>query len=377
VIATGGLIIAALCLLYLRDQLPIGGIGAQPSGTPSPSLSAPPIKTVGFADPSRGCVVLGPGYRGAPGALYVTENGGRNWRRASVPAADVGGVEVVDRQHLATFPSSGSRIWTSEDFGRTWRSAHLPIPSDEASLRPVTLSFVDARHAWILLEPGDPRGPLHPFQLWWTDDSGQHWRQVAAAGLPQDIAVRPVFLDTHRGAAVVSRDAAGHGEDSILYLTEDGGQTWRQGRLPAVPPLDANGGSQGAILFSSGDRLVLLNGLGAGVTLLATSDDGGQTWGTFTRVPAAASASIMVGGGRLASLAGGRVWTSNDSGKHWQSRSADLPARLFVPTLVVVVPGALFVEAGRASPALPDTLFRSRDDGAHWDRMHLPQVASR
>lgn len=95
-----------------------------------------------FADPSRGCVVLGPGYWGAPGALCVTENGGRNWRRASVPAADVGGVEVVDRQHLATFPSSGSRIWTSEDFGRTWRSAHLPIPSDEASLRPVTLSFV-------------------------------------------------------------------------------------------------------------------------------------------------------------------------------------------------------------------------------------------
>jgi photosystem II stability/assembly factor-like uncharacterized protein len=107
--------------------------------------------------------------------------------------------------------------------------------------------------------------------------------------------------------------------------------------------------------------------------MLTMSDDAGQSWGPFRDVPAAASAGILAGGGVLASLVGGELWTSDDGGQHWASRTVDFPRRFLAPRLAGVTSGALFVEAG-PSPGLVNTLFRSVDGGVHWERLPLPEV---
>jgi photosystem II stability/assembly factor-like uncharacterized protein len=205
--------------------------------------------TLAFTDPDDGWVVLG--TQSAPGhtGLLATRDGGRTWHEVTVPPSAVG----VTWQRAAEAPSlfagggvlplaahrdqaaaSGARtadpavqadaintmlLSTSTDGGQTW-SAPTPAPLALALLGSPEF-FLDGRHWWL----SDARG-----LLWMTSDGGATWRNSAT---PRLIDLR--FVDDREGWAVAV--PVRHGEPYRVLHTLDGGATW----TPVSTPPEAIG----------------------------------------------------------------------------------------------------------------------------------------
>jgi photosystem II stability/assembly factor-like uncharacterized protein len=199
-------------------------------------------------------------------------------------------------------------LWATTDAGATWRQVwRLDPRSPEFAgvLREglhVGLSFRDSMTGWLAMRSIDQS------RLYRTDDGGRSWRLVSlpiSALLMDAVAHTPdgaAILITSNGygshaTAITSRDGGDHWEsprplpDALggvpfrfafldhdhwlygnrddIFITNDAGQTWTSFR-PSVPP---GYGLGSEVQFA--DRLH--GWADAGVTMLR-SEDGGHTW---------------------------------------------------------------------------------------------------
>lgn len=372
-VATAVAGVASLC--YLRPAL-------SPAQPPLAAATAPPSWTLfsaSFGDAMHGAVNV---YGRGQFVTFVTSDGGRSWRRFS-PEATI--MTFLDRDHaVAVDLGPANRFWISDDAARTWQTVPQPVlfagpPQVLLSSLVSGPSFLGPADGWWF---GARPGTGQP-TVWRTADGGRTWTDLVPSGLPtaDRRVLQLVFLDPLRGALVV----AAEGPDiwPTLLVTRDGGRTWAP-VAPAWPPAGAPPG-QGSLvsptLLAHGGRLVLaldvLVDRSSGPSqqsrrLLAASEDGGSTWGSWTETPRTLAVAAMGfdDAGGLVVADGKRLWSSADLGRTWRSGTVAGPDGQR-STLLAARDGMLLV-ARLAAPATASALLRSLDGGGHWSEIRLP-----
>jgi len=157
------------------------------------------------------------------------------------------------------------------------------------------VSVVDTSVAWI---------SGHQATVLRTTDGGRSWQRRPVSGAPDSLQFRDVHAFDHRNALLL---AAGPGDMSRIYRTEDGGTTWR---LQWTNPEPA--GFYDCFDFWDRDRGLVYGDAVNGELRILVTDDGGRTW-RFVRAEALPAALPGEGGFAASGLCvdareGGRAW---------------------------------------------------------------------
>ena len=176
--------------------------------------------------------------------------------------ASLRGIAAVNDK-VAWASGTGGTYLLTVDGGATWTSAQVP-GAEELDFRDV--HALDARTAWLL-----SAGPGDKSRIYRTADGGQSWKlqftNPDAAGFLDAIA----FWDAKRGI-VIGDPVAGH---FAMFVTVDGGETWRRTPSPAAFPNEGAFAASGTCLIVSGRRDAWFATGGARVF---HSTDGGASW---------------------------------------------------------------------------------------------------
>ena len=235
----------------------------------------------------------------ATGGLWKSVNGGVNWQPVvdDQPVAAIGAValspdspEVVwvgtGEGNPRNSASVGDGVYRSLDGGKTWQ--HLGLEKTERIHR-------------ILLDPRDPKvayvaalgrmwGENPERGVFKTEDGGKSWKKI-------------LYVDERTGAADLVMDPKNPnkliaamwdyrrwpwsfrsgGPGSGLYVSNDGGETWRRGTEDDGLP-KGNLGRIG-VAFAPSDPRIVYALVEAEETALVRSEDGGLTWRTVNSEP--------------------------------------------------------------------------------------------
>jgi photosystem II stability/assembly factor-like uncharacterized protein len=216
---------------------------------------------------------------GSGGTYLQSTDGGANWHRATVPAAeqlDFRDVHAID-DRTAYLLSSGtgdkSRIYKTTNGGRQWL---LQFTNPDASGFLDAFAFWDQRAGIVL---GDPVGG--EFVILTTDDGGAHWqRQHTPAALPKEGAFAA------SGTSLIARGkhecwfATGGPGAARVFHSKDAGRSW----IVSTTPLAKDAATAGifSLAFRDARHGVAVGGDYAKLTdtthNIAITSDGGRTW---------------------------------------------------------------------------------------------------
>lgn len=198
--------------------------------------------------------------------LLVTSDGGRSWQnrtpRAALQASPAQGLSATaffgpdglawaiftDRTPEAYTPS-GQAVWRSADYGQSWQEGEeLSIKGLPAQhFFPDHLGFLDNKRGWLMAHLG--AGMSHDYiAVFLTDDGGQTWRRALDPERTPTLMVCAktglAFSDPLNGW--LTGDCPGLMPGLFIYSTRDGGETWQPVSLPIPPgqPADLFGGER-------------------------------------------------------------------------------------------------------------------------------------
>jgi photosystem II stability/assembly factor-like uncharacterized protein len=168
--------------------------------------------------------------------IYVTHDGGRDWRRTAAGCGDghtVFGIAATSGNTLWQVCGRGRSYQVTRRTGggaaqTTWRLPFIPVDGFEP---------VSADTAWAQSEHG---------KIYRTTDGGEHWQLVWSPGGPHGGSVpgrsQELSAESANNATLlvsiitgpVSRDRVPRSTNLILYRTTDGGHSWQSSpiRLP-------------------------------------------------------------------------------------------------------------------------------------------------
>jgi photosystem II stability/assembly factor-like uncharacterized protein len=259
---------------------------------------------------------------GVGGTYAVTTDGGDTWRSGVVPGADslefrdVEGVSRTTAYLLAAGPGDRSRIYKTEDGGRSWS---LQFISRDTSAFYDCFAFWDERRGFTMSDAVAGRFPV----VRTTD--GERWTDIGDR-LPPAQTGEGAFAASGTCTATIGD---GHGWISTgaaararVLATSDGGDTWRAYETPIVQGSATSGGA--SVQFRD-----TLNGIVGGGDIaapdsfadnVARSGDGGRTWRLATRTPfpgALYGLAYVPGGGRTVVATGpsGAAWSADEGGR--------------------------------------------------------------
>jgi photosystem II stability/assembly factor-like uncharacterized protein len=310
-----------LVTYYLGLSLSVAG--AQEPVAQSPSFV---VQASGTGNRLQAVSATGPRVvwaSGLGGTFVRTTDGGNTWHAGVVPGADsleFRDVEAVsDRVAylLAAGPGSASRIYKTDDAGRTW-SIQFRNPDPKA--------FFDCFAFW-----SPTRGIAFSdavagrFPALFTSD-GRHWEDIAGR-LPRAHTDEAAFAASGTCVAIQGQERAwvitGGAAKSRVLVTGDGGATWRGVETPIVSRAGAGGFT---VAFRDS-----VHGIVAGGDLdtanarprerVAVSRDGGRSWTLASPPPfdgAVFGSSYVPGSERTVVITGpgGTAW-SPDEGRTW------------------------------------------------------------
>ena len=249
--------------------------------------------SLGYALPNahRGWVVAAKdlGTQGSQIHVWRTTDGGRHWRESHFPvryADDSFHVQFLDDRHgvLLALGSPGAGLMAKEFFrtsdgGQTWQ--HMASPDHLGwSFYPSGMAFRTPMEGWIAASyHGGPDAPfLH------TTDGGRSWHNQFLP-LPTDRddvyanTYPPLFFGHERRSGLFVSDIRNAKIGASLYETGDGGRHWRRGG--ALPGRQGDMSGSGALGISFADfrhGWTTDNAHGLFVTR-----NGGQTWRQMAR----------------------------------------------------------------------------------------------
>jgi photosystem II stability/assembly factor-like uncharacterized protein len=360
--------------MYLRSTAP-----ATYSGPPPPATSLPIPVNMDWRTAAEGWVVVHDAG-GPESVLFRTTSGGARWERQFAingPAF----VSFTDASHgtlrANAAQAAGAQLLRTDDGGRHWGPVILPSLGQGTAATPF---FLNGGRGWLLASQFSTAGQRSV--VFGTDDGGQTWLQLgepgpltAATDLLGDLAFAP------GGAGWVFGTATASGP--VLFATRDGGVTWAPQTLPlgAVGPrptdrLDVSrpvlgGGGQGVLPVYDRD---------GGQGWVYATGDGGASWGDPRALPKTSGSRppsfVDAATGWTSDTA--VAWVTADGGRTWRP-TAGLPRGWQFSTLVGVSASQAWATAalpGRTGPLGPVgwALFRTTDGGLHWTRVAMPSL---
>ncbi|HXH28194.1 MAG TPA: glycosyl hydrolase, partial [Candidatus Polarisedimenticolia bacterium] len=291
------LLIASLCLPFLiAAQAFAAEAPEKPSKGPA-EFKGLKFRLVGPADGGRVSRVTGaPGdplvyYAAtASGGVWKSEDGGLHWKSVfdDEPVASTGSIAVAPSDPAVVYVGSGEAnirgnvaagngIYKSTDGGKTW--THVFDNPGQIGTMIVHPRNPDIAFAAVL---GDAFGPNPSRGVFRTKDGGRTWQQVlkkdADTGA-SDVCFDPsnpnVLFAGFWQARRTPWSLTSGGPGSGLYVSRDGGDTWKQLTGHGLP--EGVWGKVGvAVAPSDGRRVYAL--IEAEKGGLYRSDDGGETW---------------------------------------------------------------------------------------------------
>lgn len=223
--------------------------------------------------------LLHPAEMPVQGTLYHTADGGKNWESLPVPfgMADLVFLNASQGWAMASLGagagSSSIAIYQTTDAGHSWELRFVNDPSIQGAREDIPLGGMknglaarDMQTAWVA---GTIYAPLTPY-LYVTHDGGQSWRPqnlpLPTAEADAQLSFHPpIFLGDQ--FAILTAEAIGQRMHTAIYTSRDGGDSWEL--VPTL--LDGIGHFQA---FSPKEWL-FWNG-----TAFFSTSDGGQTWET-------------------------------------------------------------------------------------------------
>jgi photosystem II stability/assembly factor-like uncharacterized protein len=253
---------------------------------------------------------------------------------------------------------------------------------------PVEYALRDPRSGRVL---ASVTSPFYGPKLFFTDDVGGDWQEAEGLTLPgRDAALERIWV-------VVTAEAEGvlyaGGDPGVLFESRDGGATWELNRAlwkhPSRPKWQPGAG--GLCLHSiatwPGEPGRLAVGISAAGVWL--TDDGGETWrsGNAGIVPRYLPEDVPedeIGlcvhrlqrapaqPERIFMQFHGGVYRSDDAGESWQDIAPGLPADFGFPVAIdpadpasaYVIP--LNADVDRVTPDGRVRVYETRDAGASW-----------
>jgi photosystem II stability/assembly factor-like uncharacterized protein len=263
--------------------------------------------------------------------LYRTDDSGVTWTAITPPEAalEAGGAPSYSPAFFlgadtawVTAPQGESvAVFRTDNGGRTWRKATVPVKS----MGGTRLWFIDADQGWLLVPEG--AAMMHEaVALYHTGDGGATWNKVAETdpqqGHPGDIPFAGdksgiAFRDAHTGWITGYTPVPGH---VYLYVTHDGGKTWGEQPLAVPATLADHDMSSFPPQIFGLDAAVLPVQTGDGILFYVTGD-GGKTWAAGAPLPRTQRETSLVWD--FADMANGvvadgnRLWRTTDGGKTW------------------------------------------------------------
>ncbi len=294
----------------------------------------------------RHVVALGNVVRGslpASPVAYVSDDGGAQWRRVSVPAPV--DEAVLDLPAPDAWYAAGERLLYSGDEGQTWNRRALPSGATGRGWAVVAFPARLVGYAAGSAPCGE--------QIYKTTDGAQSWTPLPGTCDSSYSSID--FLNASTGWAVrgdpaVQDDGAFTARVRVLF-TDDGGRSWSTVYRGAAWPVNTR------LLF--GDRLhgwavssIESQGFFSNVT--HTTTDGGHTWHVVGFLPwAVAGSSSGWSGDPLE----GTVLHTRDGGRSVQVVARPENVNLYL--LEVATASALVVDSSAGT-------LRSDDDGRNW-----------
>jgi photosystem II stability/assembly factor-like uncharacterized protein len=345
------------------------------SPAPTPLPPGPDVQAGGLLDASHGWALTDQ-------RLLVTADGGSTWRTVTPPGgfgsgtfldAAHGWVAIGEAFTSADDPSYGRiDVWRTTDGGQTWTKAQLP----KAVLHPfgemlpaVQFDFLDASHGFAFLSGNLAKG-RNDSDLFWTADGGQTWSADRPTGSGNVGNEGTVGFATANDGVIVN---ATHGNG--IVATRDGGRTWTDAIFD-LPP-----GSAGAQLFF--DQPVFFDGRLGVVAVDVQTDNGsdnrvyrtldaGASWTDAATLPAGLVAISFLDQQEWIGVNGSVVVRTADGGRTWASSSVDgLPGALESLTMVDAQHGWALVGMNvcltfKSNCSRRTGLYSTTDGGSTW-----------
>ena len=274
---------------------------------------------------------------GSAGAWLRTINGGLTWTSGVVPGADdldFRDVVAFDEKSailMSAGPGAKSRVYRTEDGGATWK---LLFQNPDPAGFWDCMAFWDKQHGVMLGDPVGDSDNSKNFQLYLTEDAGQHWYASPAGALAGEaafaasgtcVAVHGQYRRVQNPGEWYIRASAWFatgGNAARVFRSKDAGATWT-----AVPvPIAQGASSKGifSIAIRDSDFAIVVGGDYQQPALaernVAFTEDGGATWREISGRPPRGyrSAVAFVPGHDLVVAVGtsGSDY-SRDSGRSW------------------------------------------------------------
>jgi len=251
--------------------------------------------------------------------------------------------------------AAGGGVWKSSNGGQTWNAVFEKQPV--ASIGAIAIDPTDEKIVWVGTGETNPRNDVsYGDGIYKTTDGGDTWTNV---GLKPTKYISRIVVDprNHNHVAVAALgDVFNDSPDRGIYVTQDGGKTWKQ-TLLAGPESGASD-----LAMSAQDPNVLYTGIwqfqrrpwtftsGGDADGLYKSTDGGMTWTKLTGhgLPAGITGRIGLAvapsdGRRVYALIeskDGILWRSDDGGANWtmQSKNTLVDQRPFYFSHIAVDP---------------------------------------
>lgn len=277
--------------------------------------------------------------------LLRTTDGGSHWKAVaprSPSGRDVAVFKVSALTSLiawaipaGTIPvTPNTQIFHTVDGGGTWRHSTIPVPSVAA------INFLNSQDGWLVASLAAYMGD-DEVEIYRSTDGGETWIKVASATRESETSGLPVsggkagitFLNPTTGWIT----GATLGPEWIyLYMTRDGGRTWRQQDLPLPPHVTAPWYclTNSPMFFTAQDGVlpVFYNVAEpttyrtiASVGVLYGTHDGGATWTYGTPVPSGNGPLSFPDIHHGLITDGQLLHVTSDGGHHWTTLRPGTP----------------------------------------------------